>query len=410
MSGLFREQVIERHRQRLHGRIMIDNPASFAVPTLLACLAMAAVIAFLCLCSVSRTEETTGWLVPDKGLLQIKAPQSGVVVDLRAKPGQRVEAGEIVAVLSSERVSTKGDTQHAVGALLEQRVASLNLESDQLARQFVSQREALHQRLRGLGEELRQVNAELDVQEQRGELVRNSQQRLQELLAQGFVSESHVKDRAVEALEHAARVAALRRSAAQVQERLEQARSEERDLPLHEQRETAQLHRSIDELRQQQSENEARRQVLVRAPRAGRVAGVTVRSGQTVSADAPLSSLVPEGSVLQAELSLPSRSMGFVRIGTPVWLRYDAYPYQMFGQHQGTVVGIDVGVTAEDGHVQHRVQVRLASDEVRVPGQAYPLMPGLAVSASLRLEKRRLIDWMFDPLKRWAAPQDKGAA
>jgi hypothetical protein len=33
-------------------------------------------------------------------------------------------------------------------------------------------------------------------------------------------------------------------------------------------------------------------------------------------------------------------------------------------------------------------------------------MPGLAVNASLRLEERRLVEWLFAPLKRWAVPQN----
>jgi hypothetical protein len=79
----------------------------------------------------------------------------------------------------------------------------------------------------------------------------------------------------------------------------------------------------------------------------------------------------------------------------------------MFGQHVGTVVRIDVGVATADGRVTHRVLVQLGSQQLNVAGgQRYPLMPGLAVNASLRLEERRLVEWLFAPLKRWAVPQN----
>lgn len=407
MSGLFRDQVIQRQRQRMHGSIVIDTPISGRVVAVVACTMLAAVVAFLCLSSITRTEEVAGQLMPDTGMLQVTVPQRGVVVDVRVRPGQVVAAGDVLAVLSGELTTAKGETQRAVSSLMEQRLASLGMESQRLATYFESKQAALRERKRGLTEELRQVQAEVRLLERRGDLARENERRMQALQEQGFVTSALVQERTADALDQAARLAASRRSLAEVQARLEQAIADERELPLQVQRDREQQQRAADELRQQQAENESRRELLVRAPQAGRVVGVAVRQGQSVAADATVASLVPEGSALQAELDVPSRSIAFVRVGTPVWLRYDAYPHAMFGQHVGTVVRINVGVAAADGRVSHRVLVQLESQHLNVAGgQSYPLMPGLAVNASLRLEERRLVEWLFAPLKRWAVPQN----
>jgi membrane fusion protein len=399
VSGLFREQVIQRQRQRVHGSIVIDTPVSGRVVTVVACTMLAAVVAFLCLASITRTEEVAGQLMPDTGMLQVTVPHRGVVVDVRVRSGQVVAAGDVLAVLSGELTTAKGETQRAVSSLMEQRLASLGMESQQLA--------ALRERKRGLTEELRQIQAEVRLLERRGDLALEDERRMQALQEQGFVTSALVQERTADALDQAARLAASRRGLAEVRARLEQALADERELPLQVLRDREQQQRAADELRQQQVENESRRELLVRAPQAGRVVGVAVRQGQSVAADAPVASLVPEDSALQAELDVPSRSIAFVRVGTPVWLRYDAYPAAMFGQHVGTVVRIDVGVATADGRVTHRVLVQLGSQQLNVAeGQRYPLMPGLAVNASLRLEERRLVEWLFAPLKRWAVPQN----
>ena len=72
----------------------------------------------------------------------------------------------------------------------------------------------------------------------------------------------------------------------------------------------------------------------------GLVANRLVEPGQAVQAGQPLVSLLPEGSVLQAQLLVPSRAIGFIEEGDRVLLRYQAYPYQKFGHHVGRVVRI----------------------------------------------------------------------
>jgi len=409
VSGLFRDQVIQRQRQRMHGSIVIDTPISWRIVTVVACVMLAAGVAFLCLASVTRTEEVVGQLMPDRGMLQVTVPQRGVVVDLRVRSGQLVAAGDVLAVLSGELTTVKGETQRAVSSLLAQRLASLGIESQRQSSYFEGRQAALRERKHRLAEEIRQIQVEIQLLEQRSGLARENVKRMQALQDQGFAPPALVQERAADALDQGARLAASRRSLAEIQARFEQVIADQRELPVQVLREREQQQRAADELRQQQAEQETRRELLVRAPQAGRVIGLAVRQGQSLAADATLASLVPQGSALQAELDVPSRSVAFVRVGTPVWLRYDAYPHSMFGQHLGTVVRIDVGVAAADGRVSHRVLVRLASQELHVAaGQSYPLMPGLALNASLRLEERRLVEWLLAPLKRWAAPRNAG--
>jgi membrane fusion protein len=46
----------------------------------------------------------------------------------------------------------------------------------------------------------------------------------------------------------------------------------------------------------------------------------------------------------------------------------------------------------------YRVTVALAAQRVTAHGRALPLQPGMRVDADILLERRRLIEWVLEPL------------
>ncbi len=118
------------------------------------------------------------------------------------------------------------------------------------------------------------------------------------------------------------------------------------------------------------------------------------------------------GSQLEAELYAPSRSVGFVGPGMPVLLRYQAFPYQKFGQFRGVVREVSnagqrpdemswPGVAQANGGAAeplYRVRVELERQSVRAYGIDRPLKSGMTLDASVVLERRRLYEWVLDPL------------
>ena len=59
--------------------------------------------------------------------------------------------------------------------------------------------------------------------------------------------------------------------------------------------------------------------------------------GQAVSPSQLLAVIQPDGAALQVHLFAPSRAVGFIRPDERVNLRYQAFPYQKFGQQEGRV-------------------------------------------------------------------------
>ena len=185
----------------------------------------------------------------------------------------------------------------------------------------------------------------------------------------------------------------------------------------------AQLERSVSETRQQLTEVEGRRRVLITAPEAGRATLVTAGVGQNIAGNQPLLTLVPVNSELQARLYAPSSSIGFVQPGDVVLLRYQAFPYQKFGQHEGVVETVSTSAASPaelaeqslgelpPGEPMFAIQVRLKSGTVLANGQARPLQSGMRLEADILQERRKLYEWMLEPLfsvtRRQSTPETR---
>ena len=409
-QALFRPQAVEFQQQRLHGAIVLAGSVPATWLTLLFGAIALALVALFCLAGIDRKETVAGVVMPAAGLARVGAAQPGVVAERRVEEGQSVAAGEVLFVLSSERSTPLGETQQAVGASLSQRVAGLQDDHERQRRQVLERERVLAEAVMAAQRELHQLDEEIGLQQRRAALAEQTAARVLSMRDRGLVSSTDAEERQADVLEQRARLPALRRQRVQAQQHFEEQQAELRDLPLRAQREAAALERSLEELKQALAENEARRTLLVRAPHAGRVGAIAVQPGQPVQPGQVMAQIEPAGSPMEAELFVPSRAIGFIKPGTAVLLRYTAFPFQKFGQQRGTVH--EVGRSAlppgdvhdltrapgAGGEPVYRVRVRLERQTVQAHGQAQALKAGMQLQASLVLERRRLYEWMLEPL------------
>jgi membrane fusion protein len=116
--------------------------------------------------------------------------------------------------------------------------------------------------------------------------------------------------------------------------------------------------------------------------------------------------IIPNDSILQAELFVPARAIGFVRPGQKVRILYEAFPYQQFGTYGGRVYEVsqtiltksDTSVPIELKEPAYRVKVALDRLDVDAYGKKMPLAPDMLLRADILLEKRSLMRWFLDPL------------
>ena len=109
---------------------------------------------------------------------------------------------------------------------------------------------------------------------------------------------------------------------------------------------------------------------------------------------------------------VPSHAVGFIKPGMTAMLRYRAFPYQKFGQHRARVREVATtsvrpeelatSAAAMPGAAQsepvYRIRLELDQQTVKAYGAPMPLRSGMLVDASVMLEKRKLYEWVLEPL------------
>ena len=405
---LFRQEAIDAQREKFLGEATIARPVPFWVFTLLAAGIAILLIVVAVWGQYTRRERVEGYLALDTGAARVSSPDAGRVTELLVKEGEEVKAGDEIAKISLDRSTVSGgSTSEAVTLEMQSRRAILEKEQSQWRDLGEQQAEQLRRRARDLEHELTQVDREMKLQEVRIKSARDQLERYNGLANEKkFVSEALVKQKQDEVTDQEIRLQALRRQRSQVERDIGNARMEEPQILLRARAQVDQAARQISELKEGMSQAEARRETVIRAPMAGVITNVAVNRGQSIAADAPLATVLPKGSGLHVELVVPTRAIGFVTKGQEVVLRYEAFPHERFGQYRGTITEIGRNVWTAGERIGplsakepvYRVDVSLERQDVTAIGQNFPLRPGMLVNADLLLERRTLLEWIFEPV------------
>jgi membrane fusion protein len=402
--GLFRREVIESRRQLWLGEIELARPLPLALLTVAVVAVVLGVAAFLAFGEYTRKARIDGVLVPDRGVMPVVAPQAGLVRERLAAEGDVVRQGQPLFVLSLEQTSAGGDTQAAIQRSLAERERSLREAAERERTLLTAQLAGLQQRVARMRDERASTDGMTRLQQQRLALAQQEHSRFESLRAENFVSFAQVQAKAAEVLGVQSQLGSLERERAANAREIATLEVQLNELPLQAQARIGALEREIAELNQMIAESQARRQIVISAPADGVLSAVVAQPGQPVASAAELATVLPAGAVLQAHLYAPSSAVGFVRARQSVLLRYQAFPYQKFGHHKGEVVQVsrtplpapELGGAASEP--MYRITVALERQAVLAYGHPQPLAAGMRLQADVLLDRRRLIEWIFEPV------------
>lgn len=410
---LFRTAALNAQKNNWLGKIILIRPTSYLMLTLVAVACAAVVVIFMVWGTYTKRSSVIGQLVPETGLVKVYSPQLGVVVEKLVKEGQTVKQGEVLFILSSERYSdANGSIQASISAQHKEQRDSLQNEIIKTRQQQHDELQALQSRLAGLTDELSKLETQHESQKTRVRLSEEAYKRYQGLLEQNYISKEQTQQKQEEWLEQSSRQESMAREKVRMQREISARMDEISGLRVKHQNQIAQLERNISNVNQQLTESEAKRRFVIRAPQAGTATAVVASIGTTADGSRPLVSIVPEGAVLQAHLFATSRAVGFVREGAPVRMRYQAFPYQKFGQASGKVLSVSRTALAaneifsmgnpsgnnQNSEPYYRITVALDKQSILAYGQQQPLQAGMLLDADVMLETRRLYEWVLEPL------------
>jgi membrane fusion protein len=410
MTALFRREALRAKSNRAEGAVLHYSP--LAKPVAGASLAIAlGVVAIVVFGHYTRTVSVAGYLVPETGIVRVFAPQPGIIVERPVATGSHVDKGDTLYIVSAER-SGRGQ-----GQLLATAAETLRDRRKMVAEQIDKTRNIQAVELDRLRSRRDQIVARRGLIDQKIDILARSVALRQEI----FDRKKALAERNISTVEQAQQVelnlldqrgqlAALQLDRQAVADELATADLDLRSKPMQQANDVNSLRKELLSLDQQLAEAETRRENVIVAPEAGIVSVVLAEVGQAVTSTQSLAVIQPDGTNLQVNLFAPSRAIGFVKVGDAVRLRYQAFPYQKFGQYEGTVQTIARTAlsSSEVAALQlpqidqteplYRIVVAPAAQFVRAYGENVPLQAGMTVDAYVLQETRTIYEWILEPL------------
>jgi membrane fusion protein len=402
---LFRPQVLAWQQNPRYGTVLLCRPLGARVLTgLIGGLTLAAIL-FLAFNSYTRKVSVNGMLVPDQGLLAIRAPVTGIVKTVDVTEGQEVQQGARLFVLDQDRLlAGQGGLASALLVNLDQqrqevRVSLANLrEQGELLEQ--GHQHGQRQRQASLA-----VLQQLQIQEQATLALRkNALARAVTLKRDGHVADSDLDAARMQVIAQEKTLTQLQLQQQDIEAELAAMAVEFGQQQLELSRQMAAGREELLALEHQQVRLQSESRTEFRAPVDGHIGRLELHPGMNISAGENVLTLVPSGSRLVAQLQVPSHAMGFIDHGQAVDLQLDSFPYQKFGIQHGRISGFDTAAAQEVARPgqqplsEFRVLVELEQQTVSAYGREYALKPGMQFTAEIGLDQRSLLQWLLEPL------------
>ncbi len=412
-APLFRREVVDAQQlNRSTGDILLTQSLPLWGITLLVVAITISILLFLSFGEFTRKERVFGLTVPGHGAIRMNALQTGTVSACHVHEGAQVAAGDLLFEIRQETFSDLGDTQKLIEDNLSHQSEKLTDEISNRLKQAQQQEAGLKDKARLLQQEVASLKTEIELQTQHVESLAAMLEKMRPLFEDRIIPEIQYQQQISDHLVQQARLEALNRDKLNLESRLLEIRNEFDTIHLRAEADRSALERTLLSTQQQSLVQRGSHLNYVRAPVAGTVSNILVDVGRQIETGSPLATLLPQGVSLDVQVFVPSNAIGFLEPGQQVKLRYDAFPYQKFGVYGGELTElthIDVPMKELQERFPHlidryqgmtffRATVHPDAQAIEAYGKPIPLRAGLTLEADIHMDRKRLIEWVFDPL------------
>lgn len=374
--------------------------------------------------TMQEVSHAQGQLVPEGDTFKIQPVAAGEISKILVKEGDTLRAGQVVMELDTEVLKSEVERlsqnltalvgqQRQTQALLAQTQYEANAQRDIANAEIQTQAAAViesqatvstHQDL------VMQLTADLEANEARLE-------RLRSLLDEGAISKEYMfdleqtlRDRHRIMTEQEGQVQQALAQAEQLNAQLDLSQAEAVRSELETQEKLKRLQLEADDLDAQIAETQTLLkaaqtnldQMFLYAPVDGTVSSINISNiGEVAQPGETMIEIAPADTPLILSAMIPNQEAGLVETEMPVQMKFDAFPFQQYGIVSGKVLSIspDSKVDEKMGAV-YEVEIALDRDHVIHEQKVVSLKAGQTASAEIVIRKRRIIDFLLDPIRQ----------
>ena len=368
----------------------------------------------------------------------IQPAETAVVKRILVSDGQAVQAGQVLLELEAAATATVAETARIREALTSARLEAARYDALSRAaagvewptlrppagasktlveaetRAMLTQYQEQRAKLAAVDAEIARRNAELGSTERlvdklsgTTELAQRRAEDYRNLVKQNFVSQHGYLEREQVRLEQEGDLAFHRAKAKELAAAVEESRRRRDGLVAEFERTAVAAKIDTDKraalLEQDLVKARVRQnQQVLTAPVDGTVQQLAVHTiGGVVTPAQPLMVIAPRDYEPEVEAVLENKDVGFVKAGQSAHIKVETFSFTRYGTLPGTVVFVSTDAVADERKgliFQARIKFEKAS--IQVDQRELPLTPGMAVSAEIAIEKRRVIEFFLDPIRK----------
>lgn len=370
-----------------------ERPWTRSLVILIALVAVGGFLAWAYWAEIDQISRASGRVIPSGRVQIVQSADEGVVTAILVREGDRVERGQLLVKLDVVRAQAAFDESRGKEAAL--RAAKVRIEAELYDKplkfdaslhaypEFVENQTALYEKRRTA------LNEELETLERLHFLVGEELRMNQPLLATGDVSRSEVLRLERQVAELAGKI--IDRRNRYVQELQTELTKTEEDLV------------TAVQIRKQR-EDQLRRTEL-RAPTEGVVKNVRFTTvGAVLRPGDEVLQIVPTDDELIVEAKVEPADIGFIRLGQPANVKFDAYDYSIYGAGVGEVSYISADTlteqTARGESSYYRVHVTVDASgmQKRRPSESIELQPGMTATVEIKTGQSTVLRFLLKPI------------
>jgi len=415
-DSLFREEAVLAQQTNWLGEIIFVNSLAFK---LMACLAIVVLVSIGCVAywgTYTKKSTVIGQVVPTSGVVRIQVPQPGFVTKVLVREGQMVGPGDVLFIISGDKNSSMGPSQEAISESYRRQSTILSSQIQETKKLRSQDEVGLKRRLTTIRLQIKNTADEVSTQEERVRVSYEMYTRYKQMQAQQYVSDAEVQARLAEYLDQRGKLSSLEGERNALLRDASSIETDLADIPIKTDSNVSDLARQLQTALANYSESEGKRILLIRAPVSGVVTAIAPHVGDYVENSVPLASIIRNGVPFHLYLYVPSKAIGFVKCNDEVAIRYEAYPYELYGVQKGRVIEISRtslsseqlrelsellssrGQPVDRGTPFYRLTVAPDTQFLNTGSGRQMLQPGMLAEADVIQERRRLYEWALEPL------------
>lgn len=409
--ALFRQEAIDSLKSKWLGQALLVGSYPVWIIILVTTVFIGSMLLAIIFCDYTRRINVYGEVTSLPRAVNIFAPAQGFISSSWQQVGARVKKGDRLYQIDVSRSSRSGNVSENI---IQATQAQSKIIEDIIAKLEANKTTTLlhmKQQLTQHQEAYRQTKASVEIAKKGMEAMKLTMQNYAGFKQRGLINSDQMTN---QRYLYYQQQSVFQNFNTQLTQQNLQITSLQGDLitrAAEYDNQISQRHYELSELQRKLAEMDATDAIYIRSPVDGKVESLSVTQGQMVNSGDSLAQVIPvESKGYFLILWLPNGTIPYVSVGDSVNVRFDAFPYEKFGQFAGRIQSISgVPVSPQElstySSAPQDLRRELAEPFYKVIIDisrdsrlgALTLTTGMKVQATVFMEKRPLWQWMLAP-------------